>query len=126
MARVHSAMSACRDSTERAHHSLRLILDHVGASAGYLFMRSGSGLQLAASESLEPPPGQLTASLQSVIDDCDTETKTALGVVLGRPTLELGPPLRGRPRCVRARIVITRTCCGRSSTASARWSAPRR
>jgi tetratricopeptide (TPR) repeat protein len=97
VARVQSAMSACRDRTERAHHSLRLILDHAGANAGYLFVRSGSGLQLAASEALEPPSDELTASLQSVVEDCDTETKTAIGVVNGRPTLELGAPRSSPP-----------------------------
>ena len=79
-------MSACRDRTERAHHSLRLILDHAGASHGYLFTRSGDALQLVASEALEPPPADLTASLQTLIDECDTEAKTAFG----RPTLDFG------------------------------------
>jgi hypothetical protein len=101
VARVQSAMSACRDHTERAHHSLRLILDHAGADAGYLFVRAGNGLHLAASEALEPPTEELTASLQSAVEDCDTETKTALGVVFGRPTLEFAGPARSSPPSMR-------------------------
>jgi hypothetical protein len=81
-------MSVCRDHTERAHHSLRLILEHAGANQGYLFTRSGEGLQLVASEALEPPPEELTASLKSLVEECESDAKTSFG----RPTIDFGMP----------------------------------
>jgi hypothetical protein len=93
VARVQSAMSVCRDRTERAQHSLRLILDHAGANQGYLFTRVGEQLELTASEALEPPPEELTASLQELVVERDGEAKTAFG----RPTLDLGRPRSSQP-----------------------------
>ena len=74
---ARTALRACRDQRERAHCSLRLILEHVGAHHGYLFTKQpGAGPELAASDALEPPPSALTESIRCLMEDAETEVVT--------------------------------------------------